>query len=206
MPTDPLFLIGSGGHALVLLDSLLAGGAARDQIILLDRDATQVGKTVLGGPVEPYDLRRLQGARVHICIGNNQVRSRAHAELTRAGSILQTLIDPRAIVSASSSIGSGSFVAAGAIIAANAIIGQCCIVNHGAIVDHECHLGDFVHVAPGATLAGAVFVGTQSLIGAGANLLPGVSVGAETIIGAGAVLLSDATDRAVYVGVPARKT
>lgn len=204
MRTDPLYLIGSGGHALVVLDSLLSDGVARDQIILFDQNTERVGKTVLGGTVELYDLRCVARARVHICIGDNKIRARICAELAEAGGILETVVDPRAIVSCSSSIGAGCFIAAGAIVAANTAIGRCCIVNHGAIVDHECHLGDFVHVGPGATLAGAVSVGAASLIGAGANLLPGISVGVETTIGAGAVLLSDAADRAVYVGVPAR--
>lgn len=206
MLTDPLFLIGAGGHALVVLDGLLAQGIGRSQVIVMDSNSARIGQTMLGGVVEAYELQRLSGERVHICVGDNTVRFRLCGELLGAGVTLQTLIDPRATVSANSSIGAGSFVAPGAIVAANTTIGRCCIVNHGAIVDHECRLDDFVHIAPGATLAGSVSVGATSLIGAGANVLPGISIGTGTIIGAGAVLLSKAVDRAVYVGVPARKT
>ena len=41
-------------------------------------------------------------------------------------------------------------------------------MNTGASVDHDCHLGDAVHIAPGAVLAGEVEVGPLAFVGAGA--------------------------------------
>lgn len=205
MPTDPIHLIGSGGHALVVLDSLMALGVAPELVTVHDQNPDRIGKVEGGQIIEGLDASLLSMQKVHVCIGDNFVRARVAAMLVDAGCILHSVVDPRAIVSPSAAIGAGSFIAPGAIVGAAATLARCTIVNHGAIVDHECALADFVHIAPGATLAGAVTVGHSTLVGAGANILPRVSVGARTIIGAGAVLIDDAADGAVYVGVPARK-
>lgn len=205
MRTDLLYLVGAGGHCLVVLDSLAALGIPTDVIVVLDENPSRIGKKLGGHIVQAFNPDHLGGARAHICVGKNAARARLAGALVEAGCALETVIDPRAIVSRTASIGAGSFVAPGAIIAAEATIGQGCIVNHGAIVDHECRLADFVHIAPGATVAGAVTVESEVLVGAGATILPGLLVSAQSVIGAGAVLVEHAADRAVYVGIPARK-
>ena len=205
MRTETLYLVGAGGHCLVVLDSLATLGIAAASIIVLDEDPERIGQRLGSHIVQAFNPDHLAGTSAHICIGRNSARARLAAALVEVGCALRTVIDPRAIVSPSASIGAGSFIAPGAIIAAEATIGQGCIVNHGAIVDHECRLADFVHIAPGATLAGAVTVESEVLVGAGANILPGLRVSAHSVIGAGAVLVEHAADRAVYVGVPARK-
>lgn len=205
MHTDPVCLVGSGGHALVVLDSLAALGWPAQSISLFDQSPERIGKLVGGHSVRAFDTMPGAGAVVHICIGDNQARAHVAAHLVQTGRSLLTIVDPQSIVSPGASIGEGSFVAPGAIIASGATIGECCIINHGAIVDHECALSDFVHIAPGATLAGAVSVGQGTLVGAGANILPRLSVASDSTIGAGAVLVEDAIDHATYVGVPAKR-
>ena len=94
-------------------------------------------------------------------------------------------------------------MAAGSILAPRASVGHGVIINHGAVVDHDCRLGDFVHVAPLASLSGAVEVGHQPLIGAGARVLPGVCIGHGAVVGAGAVVVNDVQPGSVVVGAPA---
>ncbi len=198
-------LIGSGGHALVVLDSLAVLGIPAQSIAIFDQNAGRVGQQVGGHTVQAYDATQFSSGNAHICIGDNKTRERVAAEIVALGCTLRTIIDPRAIVSASAMIGSGTFVAAGAIISAQAQTGKCCIVNHASVVDHECILSDFVHIAPGVTLGGAVSIGHRTLIGAGANILPRMSIAPDVTIGAGAVLIENVTESAVYVGVPAKK-
>lgn len=190
---------------MVVLDSLQALGVPAGMISVFDQNPARVGRQVNGHTVLAFELAAVLGSGVHICIGDNLARARLATQVAEAGGALYAVIDPRAIVSAQARIGSGSFVAPGAIVAAGATTGRCCIINHGAIVDHECTLDDFVHIAPGATLAGGVSVGRQALIGAGANILPRISVAPHATVGAGAVLAQDASEQAVYVGIPARK-
>jgi acetyltransferase-like isoleucine patch superfamily enzyme len=64
-------------------------------------------------------------------------------------------------------------------------------------------VGRFAHIAPAATLAGAVRIGEGVLVGAGARLLPSVQVGDQAVIGAGAVVLENVPAAQTYIGVPA---
>lgn len=205
MPIEFIRLIGSGGHALVVLDTLAVLGVPAQSIAVFDQNPDRVGRQVGGHTVQAFDAGQFSSGNAHVCIGDNKTRERVASEIVALGCTLHTIIDPRAIVSATASIGAGTFVAAGAIVSAQALTGQCCIINHASVVDHECMLSDFVHIAPGATLGGAVSIGRCTLIGAGANILPRVSVAPDVTIGAGAVLIENATQSAVYVGVPAKK-
>lgn len=205
MRTEPVILVGAGGHALVVVDSLLAAGWHRQSILVLDSDPSRTSQELLGGGVTIFDPAKLAGALVHVCIGDNSARDRICAQVLRSGGEMLTVVHPRAVISSHATVGAGSFVAAGAIVAPKARIGQGCIINHSAVVDHDCAVDDFVHIAPGATLAGAVRVGKRSLVGAGARILPAVSVGSGSTLGAGAVVLEDVADNQIYVGVPARK-
>ncbi|MCS7300843.1 MAG: acetyltransferase, partial [Fimbriimonadales bacterium] len=95
-------------------------------------------------------------------------------------------------------------VCAGVVVQPDARIGRHCIVNTAASVDHDCTIADFVHVAPGARLAGGVKVGEGVLLGVGCCVLPGIQIGAWSVVGAGAVVTEDVPDGVVVVGVPAR--
>lgn len=51
---------------------------------------------------------------------------------------------------------------AGAIVNCCTKIGKGYIVNTGSTIDHDNNIGDFVHISPGAHLAGTVKVGQCS--------------------------------------------
>ncbi len=204
MPTSRVHLVGAGGHARVVIDALFRLDVDRSAIALWSEDETQVGSEVAGLVVRLLERGALQSQAFHLCIGNNQARERLFDTLCALGALPKTIVHPRAIIALDACIKAGAFVAAGAVIGPNATVGRASIVNHGAIVDHDCIVGDFAHIAPGATLAGAVRIGRGALIGAGANLLPGIRVEEDATVGAGAVVTADVPRAAVVVGVPAR--
>jgi sugar O-acyltransferase (sialic acid O-acetyltransferase NeuD family) len=114
------------------------------------------------------------------------------------------VVHATAFVAPDATLGPGSQVLAQAAVCVGAKVGQACIINTRASVDHECFLGDGVHLAPGATLAGCVSVGEASLIGPSGVVLPRIRIGANVIIGAGAVVTRDMPDNVVAYGNPAR--
>jgi sugar O-acyltransferase (sialic acid O-acetyltransferase NeuD family) len=204
MPIKRFFLIGAGGHGLVVLDAVRKVEDNLEEVFVLDQSEKRIGKKALDITVQRLDPGMITaGERFHVCIGDNNIRARLLGEL--AGGVPTTVIHPIATLASSAVIGSGSFVAARAIVAPDAVVGDGVIINHGTIVDHECVVGDFSHLAPNATLAGNVRIGSGVLVGAGANILPGISIGAGAIIGAGAVVTTDVPPGATYVGVPARQ-
>ena len=63
---------------------------------------------------------------------------------------------------------------------------------------------DFVHIAPGCNLCGAVEIAEGTLIGAGSVIIPGVKIGKWSVIGAGSVVVNDIPDNVTAVGNPCR--
>jgi sugar O-acyltransferase (sialic acid O-acetyltransferase NeuD family) len=205
--TKDLLVIGSGGHAKVVID--LALQSAEWRIVgVLDDAANAIGKAVLGCAVigatdRIADFLR-SGTAFVIAIGANDVRERLQETATSSGLVAATLIHPSAVVAGSVEIGEGSVVMAGAVINADARIGHGVIVNTGAVIEHDCQIGDYCHVAPGATLCGSVSVGRRSLVGVGASVIPGISIGGDCVIGAGAAVVGPVPSGARFSGVPAR--
>jgi serine acetyltransferase len=61
-----------------------------------------------------------------------------------------------------------------------------------------------VHIAPGATLCGAICVGEGTLIGAGAVVIQGIEIGRQSLVASGAVVIHNVADNTRVAGVPAR--
>ena len=115
-----------------------------------------------------------------------------------------TLIHPSAYIDETASLGAGTVVMAGAIVQPGSRIGRHAIINTAASVDHDCTIEDFVHICPGAHLAGTVSVGERTLLGTGCSVIPGIHIGANVIVGAGAVVTKDLPDGVTVVGLPAK--
>jgi len=202
----PLYIVGAGGHARVVVDAALAEGRY-DVVGIIDDRVALHGSELLGVPIvsslDSFLLGRRAGVVV-IAIGDNHTRSAIAARVRYAGYAMATVVHPRATVSPFATLGSGTVVIAGAVVAPQAKVGNDCIINTGASVDHDCTLGHGVHCAPGARLCGAVTVGDGAFVAAGATVIPGRNVGAWAIVGAGATVVSDIPARTTVVGTPAR--
>lgn len=195
-----IFIVGSGGHAKVVVQTLRA---ARAEIgACVDERPETWGKVVLRIPIQG-PLAKVPGrSRLIVAIGDNATRAKIVNDCPSA--IWVSAIHPDAVIGEETSIGLGTLVAAGTIIQPGTSIGGHCILNTGCSVDHDCQIGDFVHIAPGARLAGGVSVGNGAFIGMGACVTPGVTIGENAVIGAGAVVLENVAAGAKVGGVPAR--
>ena len=201
MPT--LLVLGAGGHGRVVADAALRVGGWRE-VNATDRNAALCsGELLPGVQLTCADAALSTAAAVHIAIGSAQARE---AESRAVGADrLVSVVHPDATVSPYALLTPGCFIAARAVIAPRASLGACVLVNHGAVVDHDVAVGDFCHVAPNATLGGAVRLGRRVLVGAGASVLPGLRICHDATIGAGAVVDADIAEPGVYAGVPARR-
>lgn len=197
-------ILGAGGHAKVVLDALDSNGTTQDSIVVYDMSPHLIN-TLVFEKWRVQDQKHLDlEARLHIAIGNNTVRKALSIKHSKDLNALITIQHNRAIVSSAASISPGSFIAAGAVIAPHAKLGYGVIANHTSIIDHDCSIGDWVHIAPNATLGGQVTVHEGSMIGAGAVVLPGVVIGAYSIIGAGAVVTRNVASEETVYGIPAK--
>jgi sugar O-acyltransferase (sialic acid O-acetyltransferase NeuD family) len=204
-----ILVIGSGGHAVVVADALLAAG---ERVLgFTDVDASRHGLALCGLPVLGDDrvLAAHSPDAVLLAIGIGGVRGEparrgVHERLQAAGWRVCGVRHPSAIVSPFARLGAGVQLMAGSIVQPGAEIGDGAIVNTAAVVEHDCVVGRYVHVAPRALLCGNVVVGDDGHVGAGAVVRQGIRLGARTVVGAGAVVVKDYNGAGLLVGMPAR--
>ena len=95
---------------------------------------------------------------------------------------------------------------AGSIINTGTKIGKHCIINTKSSLDHDNIIENYVHISPGATLAGTVHIKEKTWICAGATIINNITIAKNNIIGAGSVVIKDINkEDSIYVGVPTRK-
>lgn len=207
----PVILLGSGGHAKVVLDLLLdmrfsvQGITTFDPVVL--RAASWCGIPVLGDdealayyPPEKYVLANGVGS-----VGIPTLRMQVYQNMKEKGYYFPPLIDSSAIVKGSAIIGDGAQIHAGALVQTDSVVGENVVINTRAVVEHECMIGSHSHVATGAILCGQVTLGACVHIGAGATVRQCTTVGENVCVGAGAVVTAAIDASGTYYGVPARK-
>lgn len=203
-------MLGSGGHAKVLLD------------ILLQQNRNILGYTDPNGPnaLAPFSrlswlgddgaIDRYSPSDVVLVNGLGSTsrpgkRKEVYELFKRKGYHFLSVIHSSAIISSEVLLGEGVQIMAGAVIQPGTSIGQNTIINSRANVDHDCSIGDHVHIAPGAVLCGSVHVGNNVHVGAGATIINNLTIGSNSVIGAGAVVIRDVSDGKTVVGVPAKE-
>ena len=206
-PQQPLILVGAGGHARVLLSTLLL--LSRRVLGFVDPDKTHtdlLSIPYMGGDdavtrYDPDQVLLVNGVGSVAYIGN---RLRVYESFRGRGYRFASVIHPGAIVAPEARLADGVQIMAGAILQTGCVVEENCIINTGARIDHDCVIQAHAHVAPGAVLSGSVHVGVRAHVGAGATVIQGVQIGSDAIVGAGAVVLSDVPESCTVAGVPAR--
>lgn len=206
-----LLLLGAGGHARVVAETVLLSDrysriAFLDDICIGQAQLPdQLGFPVIGPLAAALDPQiRQQFSAALVAIGNAALRLQWLQRLAAVGYEIPVVIHPTAWLSPSAQLGNGAVVFAQAVIQAQCVIGSGAILNTSCSVDHDAQLGDGVHICPGARLAGEVQVGDRSWIGIGASVIEQIQIGADVTVGAGAAVVCDLPNGVKAVGVPAQ--
>jgi sugar O-acyltransferase (sialic acid O-acetyltransferase NeuD family) len=200
-----LLIIGASGHGKVVADIALKMNRWQS-VAFLDDDKnikSSIGLEVLGTSSEVY--KYIEEYNVFVGIGNNTTRQKIHCMLEKLGAAIPVLIHPHAVIGEQVEIANGTALMAGTIVNSCTRIGKGCIVNTGSTIDHDNCIEDFVHVSPGAHLAGTVCIGKRSWLGIGSIISNNINVTNDCQLGAGSVVIRDITDSGVYVGAPVRR-
>ena len=202
MSGRPIVILGAGTYAIEALEiAELAGGFQPIGFAVSDPPA--VGATHAGLPVMFVDDLP-PAASIVVASGIVSTRRRRIVEAVAArGYTFTALVHPRAIVSPRARIEAGATIGAGVIVASHTHIGAHVLLNRGANIGHDNDLQPFVTVGPGATLAGAVTVGSGAYIGVGAVVRDHLTVGAGAVVAAGAVVVKPVDSRTLVAGCPA---
>ena len=204
-----LIVLGAGGHAGVLIDALQASG--KKIIGITDPNPETHGKVFFGLPVLGTDDEVLKYKTNEVVlvngVGSIQTdfrRKEIFERFAESGYAFDSVVHPSSVIGAGVKIFDGAQIMAGTILQTECSIGKNTIINTRAAVDHNCVIGSHVHIAPGAILGGAVFVGDSAHIGTGAVVLQNIQVGDGALIAAGATVISDVDPGGRVAGIPAK--
>ena len=204
-----VLIVGAGGHAQVVADSLLRAqdaGSEQQPVGFVDDAAERAGTSVLGLPVfgRISTIPQIPHDALIIAIGDNKIRARLWETFSADGAQFANAIHPSAIIAPDVTLGSGIMISAGVIVNTGSTIGSNTILNTGSTIDHHNAIGTHVHIAPGCHLAGVVTVATGVFIGIGATVLPRQHIDSWATIGAAALVNRPIAARSTVVGIPAK--
>lgn len=206
---DDLLVIGSAGHAKVVIDTILCSG--KYNIIGLIDDYREKNKEytleypVIGGMKDIDTITKKYNLKnCFIAVGDNYSRYILHKKIRHHNFNFPTIIHPSVIVSKYTRISQGTIISAGAVLNCNANIGAFCIINTNSTIEHDVILGDFSSTGPGAVLAGNVAVGSFTVIAMNAAVIEKTTLGNNVLVGAYSLVNSDIGDNSVVYGVPAK--
>lgn len=202
---NKLLIIGASGHGKVVADIALKMNRWKSISFLDDNENLKfsLGLEVIGKSNDA--IRHINDFDIFVGIGNNATRKKVQENLEVEGATIPTLIHPNATLGGQVEVAPGTAVMAGVVINCSTKIGKGCIINTGATVDHDNIIEDFVHISPGAHLAGTVKIGQGAWLGIGSMVSNNINITSNCTVGAGAVVVKDMTETGTYVGVPARR-
>lgn len=207
---DNIVIIGSSGHAKVIIDIVQKEG--KFNIVGLVDPYRAVGEQTLEYSIlgKEEDLPELMNDHslkgVIVAIGDNFIRSKVAAEVKELCPALAfvSTIHPATSIAADVRIGEGSVIMAGATVNSCSSVGRFCILNTNSSFDHDSRMEDFASLAPNVTTGGNCHIDEYSAIGIGAVLTHGIDIGEHTVIGAGSLVMHSIESFVVAYGSPAR--
>jgi sugar O-acyltransferase (sialic acid O-acetyltransferase NeuD family) len=207
--SKPVIVLGAGGHARVLIDTLQL--LDTDIMGITDPDKTLWGQTlmdvdILGSDEKIFDIHPERISLVN-ALGSTQstkARQKLFETWQQRGYTFASVVHPKAVVARSVTLAEGVQVLAGAIINPQTTLGANSIVNTGAVLEHDCIIGEHVHLSPGVRIAGNVTIGQGTHVGIGSTVIQGLTIGKNCLIAAGAVVIHRVPDNAVVMGVPGK--
>lgn len=193
---DGVLLIGSGGHASVLLDMLIdqkinvlgyvSPIPAVNQKLFSDFRWFKSDEDIL--LFDKSTIKLINGIG---SLPGNTLRANFYHKYKDLDYSFATLVSKDSSVSRYAILEEGVQVMRGARIQTGACIGYNSIVNTGSIVDHDCSIGSNNHIAPGVTISGQVTSQVNVHFGTGSTVIQSINVNENVVIGAGVTITKD---------------
>ena len=188
-----LIVLGTGGHASVLIDILRQQdreilGVVSPDLIVRSKVFDGIEHFKSDEDVSKFDNRSVKLVNGIGSLPGSNLRAKVYSKFKALGYEFETVIAPSAIISDYATLEEGVQIFTSAIVQTNAFVGANSIINTGAIVEHDCVIGMNNHIAPGVTLSGQVITAANVHVGTGASIIQNVSVGANSVVAAGSVL------------------
>lgn len=204
--SKPLIIIGNGGHASVLVETLIL---QKEEILGFTNPNFEENQFLLNYLGNDDVIYNYDPNEVELVLGlgmlkPDSIRSVIFTKFKKIGYKFKNIVHPTAIISPSVNIGEGVQIMAGVILQTNVIVADNTIINTGVIIDHNSKILSNVHVAPGCKISGNVTLNNNCFIGAGTTIINNVRVGESCLVGAGSLLIKSFPSGCTVLGVPAK--
>jgi UDP-perosamine 4-acetyltransferase len=203
-----LIMLGAGGHAKVLIQTLNAQGRVVHAALSHDGrthintfPVRVMGKDDLLEGLEPSRVLLINGVGA---VADTEKRREVFQRVLAAGFQCLQIVHPSVIFAGTGHRGRGVQIMAGAVIQSDAVLSDNVLINTRAVIEHDCCIGPHCHIASGAVLCGQVRLAAGVLVGAGAIIRQGIEIGEAAVVGAGAVVIKNVPPLTTVAGVPAR--
>lgn len=211
MKKKEVIVLGSGGHAKVVIDILhqminykIIGVTSTN----LKHGSLFQGYKVLGDD-NVLPLYKQNGIK-HVVMGiggyrDNNLRKTLFKQIKSLGFEFVNVIHPQSILSETSKLGEGVIIFPGAIINTEVKIGDNVIIATGASVDHGTIIENHVLVSAGVIIGANSIIKESALLALGSKVISGITIGSNSLIAAGAVVVNDIRDNQKVFGLPAKE-
>ena len=196
-------IFGGGGHATSIHDLLMNTG---DVEVSFCADSYPLD---FPSQFDRKELNQILGKSHEylfvLGLGTMDKRLEALEKLFKLDLNFPSIIHPRAYVSKSATLGSGTIVFANSYIGPNVTLGKFTIANTNSVIEHGSRIDDFSILAPSVIIAGNVNIGSRTFIGMNSSVSENLEIGSGCIVGANSFVNSSLENSSTYYGTPARK-
>ena len=187
-------IVGSGGHARSLLDTI--GNIEGAELFVLSHPdvPTNFGAALIS---ESIAIQNQADFSFVIGIGKRSMRNKLIAELLNVISLerFPPIIHPTAYISKSANIGFGSQILGQAYLGPNVVIGNFALVNTRVVIEHDAEIGHQSVMSPGVIVAGSTAIGENCFVGMGAKISNNISIGSGSTISANVFVSKDLQEK-----------
>lgn len=204
-----VIVIGSGGHAKVIIDIIQSMN--KYKIIGITSQSFIKGEMFIGHEVigDIDVLREYNPMECLIAMGiggfrDNLTREKNFIAIKNMGFSFLNVIHPSAIISKTCLFGEGIVIFPGVILNTDVSVGDNTIIATGSTIDHETVIGKHTLVSAGVTIGAYTKINDHALIALGAKVVSGINIGKNSLVAAGAVVIKDVQDKEIVYGIPAK--
>ena len=151
---EKLILIGAGGYAKSVLDSI--DSKKYEVVGFIDniKEGHHLGIPIISSSLD--DIENSEDYVYFVSIGDNKKRKFWYEEVQKRNLKIIDVIDKSAMLSKNITHGAGLFVGKLAVVNSEAHIGENVIINTKALVEHGAHIGNHSNVSTNTTVNGDV--------------------------------------------------
>jgi UDP-perosamine 4-acetyltransferase len=205
-----IIVIGSGGHAKVVIDIIHRMKDCRILGITSDslkKDLFFCGYPVLGGDDSLKSFVKEKNFFVAMGLGgfkDNLLRTRVFNYIKILGMNFINVIHYSAIISDTVQLGEGVTIFPGVVINTDVKIGNNVIVATASSIDHETVIEDNVLISAGVIVGAYATIKSGALLALGSKVVSGVTIGSNSLVAAGAVVVNNIESNEKVFGIPAK--